>query len=355
MTRSMQTKKKNTELFQYVKPNNNDMFSLMSGADLQDLLYYLDNYYLELRNSLGFSNNITFGLEIECEDTYRSVIEEKLKKASLISTWPVKDEYSFDDNIFLNASLRQGLEISSPILTDTITNWNDLKTVCKIASECAVIGPYSGGPIHVGTQVLGSNTTSWLNFMKIWSVYENVIYRFAFGEFLSARSYMHTYAPPISKGLWQDYQKLKELTTLELPDIIKKIAHDRYQAVNFKNVIDFNSIKDKNTIEFRCPNGTLNPIIWQNNVNLFVHLLLYAKDENFNDDIIDKRKQENGDKYLNLELYGEIYLQQALEFCDMVFTNNFDKVYFLRQYLKSFQADTNLMTRSKEFTRLLKK
>ena len=33
-----------------------------------------------------------------------------------------------------------------------------------------------------------------------------------------------------------------------------------------------------------------------------------------------------------------IYLEQALELCDMIFTNNFDKVYFLRQYLKSFEV-----------------
>ena len=41
----------------------------MKGIDLQELLYRLDNYYLELRDHLGLSNNDTFGLEIECEET----------------------------------------------------------------------------------------------------------------------------------------------------------------------------------------------------------------------------------------------------------------------------------------------
>ena len=41
---------------------------------------------------------------------------------------------------------------------------------------------------------------------------------------------------------------------------------------------------------------------------------------------------------MELKWYDEIYLEQALELCDMLFTNNLDKVYFLKQYLKSFQV-----------------
>lgn len=35
------------------------------------------------------------------------------------------------------------------------------------------------------------------------------------------------------------------------------------------------------------------------------------------------------------KLYGEIFLPEALEFSDMIFDNNLDKVYFLKQYLKN--------------------
>ena len=58
----------NNPLFRYIKPYNNDLFSKMNGRDLQDLLYYVDNYYLELRNRLGFDDYITFGLELEFEN-----------------------------------------------------------------------------------------------------------------------------------------------------------------------------------------------------------------------------------------------------------------------------------------------
>lgn len=67
-------------------------------------------------------------------------------------------------------------------------------------------------------------------------------------------------------------------------------------------------------------------------------MLCYSKSTSFNDDLVQQRHQLNLDRFAKLKLYDEIYLEQALELCDMIFSNNFDKVYFLRQYLKSFQV-----------------
>ena len=127
-----------------------------------------------------------------------------------------------------------------------------------------------------------------------------------------------------------------------ISDILCRLR-ERYQAVNFGNVYvgNYNDFAEDNTIEFRCPNGTLNPVVWQNNVNLFVNLLKYSKDLSFDDDIVQKRHLINLDKFLELKWYNEIYLEQALELCDMIFNNNLDKIYFLKQYLKSFQVSKN--------------
>ncbi len=330
----------NNPLFQYLKPQNNDLFSLMRGYDLQELLYYIENYYLELRNCLGFTKYITFGLELEFENAMKNRIEQRLREVSLYNSWSIKND----------CSLISGAEINSPILIDNKNNWHNLKQVCSIVSQNGIIGTYSGGHVHIGTQVLGNNTESWLRFIKIWSVYENIIYRFSFGEFLTARANILRYAKPMTTYFWDDYQKLKESSYLELWDILERISHSRYQAVNFDNVDNFKEIEDGNTIEFRCPNGTLNPIIWQNNVNTFVNLLLYSTSSRYNDDIVESRRKENNNRFSKLSLYGEIYLQQALEFSDMIFTNNFDKVYFLRQYLKSFEIGTKELVKAKEFT-----
>ena len=54
-------------IFEYLEPFGNDMISSFKGRDLDELLCYLDKYYLEYRDSLGLDSDITFGIEIEIE------------------------------------------------------------------------------------------------------------------------------------------------------------------------------------------------------------------------------------------------------------------------------------------------
>ena len=339
----------NNPLFNYIKPKNNDMFSKMSGIDLQDLIYYLDNYYLELRNRLGFDDSVTFGLELEFENCNQKSIKEELVKL-LNYSWILKDD----------SSLEMGGEINSPILKDRVSAWKNLKKVCSVVNRNAVIGPHCGGHVHIGTQVIGENPKSWINFIKLWSVYENIIYRFSYGNYLSARDSIR-FARPLAEAFWNYYEIFKDVNKINcelILNYLKKISG----AINFGKVENIKKMIQDNTIEFRCPNGTLDPVIWQNNVNLFINILLYSKSSRYNDDIIQKRRNINEDKYFslwynksdkssNLKWYDEIYLQQALELCDMIYTNNYDKVYFLKQYLKSFQVGHQSLVKAKKFTK----
>lgn len=311
----------------------NDKLSKMKGFDLQEFLLFVDDYAFELRERLGFDSSMTFGFELEFEHAIRYEITRKLYDKFQNEEWKLKNDSSLDD----------GAEINSPILKDEPYLWDNLKTVCSIVSEHAMIGKKSGGHIHIGTQALGDQNKSWLNFIKLWSVYENVIYRFVYGEFLTARPQIVKYAEPLSKTFWNDYQTLKGSGLNTTRYIVESITHLRDQAVNFHKV-KFNHYQYEvgNTIEFRCPNGSLNPVIWQNNTNLFLHLLSYCKSDQFNNDIIMKRHRQNQDYDLQLSDYNEIYLDQALELSDLLFSNNLDKVYFLKQYLKSFQVDPSM-------------
>ena len=65
-------------------------------------------------------------------------------------------------------------------------------------------------------------------------------------------------------------------------------------------------------------------------------IMFKIKNNKLSIETCQQRHQLNLDKHVRLKWYDEIYLEQALELCDMIFTNNFNKVYFLRQYLKSF-------------------
>ena len=105
-----------------------------------------------------------------------------------------------------------------------------------------------------------------------------------------------------------------------------------------------------NTIEFRNPNGSLNPVIWQNNINLFTHFLKYATNPKFDYDLIQERMNIQDFSRIVLLTYNEINIRQALELADLIFDNNLDKINFLRQYIKDYEHNDSYV-KSKVFTK----
>lgn len=328
------------QIFHILDPYANTKLSTLHGLDLQQIVFLIDQYYLIYRKKLGFDKKITFGFEIEVEHANWDDIYESICNLEL-NDWDLTGD----------ASLDQGAEIKSPVLHDKKALWDDLNRICEMLSDKARVGKTTGSHIHVGTQILGSNRQNWLNLLKIWSVYENVIYRFLYGEYLTGRPGIKSYAQPVSAKFDVLYQRFVDENKK-----MKKIIHllntniERYSAVNFENVVkkSLNDYKENNTIEFRVANGTINPIIWQNNLNMIINMLLYTKDTKFDLDTIDRRRSEIKEHGFNKYLfYDEVFLDQALEFCDLIFDNNYDKVYFLKQYLKSFEIENKRTNYSK--------
>ena len=329
------------DIFKYLLPNANTILLGLKGIDLQDLLVLLDEVILLLRNELGFEKNITFGTEIEAEyvDDFEKV--QNIIEHSLLNKWHC--EY--------DGSLSEGIEVISPILTDNVKCWKNLKEICTILKSHASIDEYSGAHIHIGSQILGKNPTAVLNFIKIWVAYENILYRFSYGEFLSPRPEIISYAKPLKQEIIKYYPLLNlKYCINDLDNLITYFG--KYYGVNLEKAsfeLNDNEIEEYNTIEFRTPNGTLEPVIWQNNINLFVKLIKYCKSSHYNEDIINKRLYEKLNSRIYFENYNEIYLEQALELCDLIFDNNLDKIYFLRQYLKSLEMPKEEFQKAKKF------
>lgn len=340
----------NKNIFNYLYPTSNDKLTNMNISDLINIRLLLQNYYLEPRKTLGISNNITFGAEIEFEDSNRKVIEEEIVKTFPTGNWKVVDD----------RSLNCGGEINSPVLRDTETSWIDLKTVCNIVDENAVVQQNTSAHVHIGMQILGNNPKYWRNFAKLWMTYEYIITRFLYGEYTSPRDRFAHFAAPIAKDLIEDIEALEKYSkSSTATDILTKLnkTKEKKRSVNFRHIgktMLYNYDKEaiKNTLEFRGANGTFNVIIWQNNINLLVKLLEYAKREDFDDKLIDKRLAEAKEKSIpsNLYKYSQVHINDAFEFADLIFTNNLDKVYFLRQYFKDMTVSAKPLTKSKSFT-----
>lgn len=321
-------KPNNTQIFEYLKPSDNTKLAEFYNDDLEVLLSLINQYYLEFRQSLGFDEKVTYGFELEFENPQLENIKNGLIKNFLDYRWYIKKDKSLD----------AGAEIATPILFDRKKDWDEFCLVCDILKNNSIIKQTCSGHIHIGTQVLGDSNSAWQNFLLLWAVYENIIFRFTAGEYINPRPFVTTYAASVLTNFIDVFFTYNWEKKLNLPNLRRALGYqgysfDHYQAINLSYAANHQfDYEEHNTIEFRTPNGTLEPIIWQNNLNLFLALIRYAKSTKFDEDTILRRYQTIGNN-----MYNRIYLEQAIELADLIFVSNVDKVYFLRQYLKGFQ------------------
>ena len=304
--------------------NVNDKLSKLRGIDLQELLVQIEKFDLEYRDTLSLPNDVTFGTEIEYEKIDYHIVDKFIDEN--YSSW-----YSDTDG-----SLNSGGEISSPILRDNLKSWNQLKSICDfLKNGKANADEMAGGHIHIGANVIGSDVEKWKKFIKVYIAYESILFRFFYGEKVKPREKIKRYAPPIASEL---YKKLKQLNSVSDIDDIKNILYytDRYQAINFNNISFscLDSFEPDSTLEFRAPNGTIEEVIWQNNINAIAKLMLAPSKNMIDIDFVEYKIKEDG--VLPEYRYNIVDLQNALEFVDMIFDNNLDKIYFLKQYIKEF-------------------
>lgn len=301
-----------SKLYDVISPRDNEMISKLSESDILDFLNLINQYKLVLRDNIGVDLTETFGVEIECEYAKWEKISKKV-----LRNWGLYDD----------TSLLCGAELKSPILTDNKKNWLELNKMCSMLSKYSEIGINCGGHVHVGIQALKDSKEALINFIKLWVLYEHVIFRFSYGEFLGPRVKFNSQSKSVY-DLFLEMCSNEDASPLCEKKLVRLLSYNKHQAVNFRHYDTFK------TIEFRCPNGTLNPVIWQNNINLFVKILLYSSSLMYDE---EKIKEKMG-RTISSKTASKIYVDDALEFVDLIFDNNMDKIYFLRQYLKSFEV-----------------
>ena len=322
----------------------NDCFAFLRGIDLQDLLVEVENNLIEYRYNLNLPDEVTFGVEIEYEKVSDVKIHQFIIKNSLIDWFSGYDK-----------SLSSGGEVSSPIMNDKIKYWQELRSICEFLSfNGADTLHNAGGHVHVGAHILGEDVEAWKDFLRLYTAYESVLFRFAYGDKISARKKILKNALPIADFL---YSNMSDIMNIKSVDFLSYLVPNvRYTALNFKNVEFFmlgNKLK-KNTLEFRNPNGTTDAVVWQNNINTFTKMLLSSKNKVMDGDFLNYKLKEEYLLYSqNKYIYDEVNLKNALEFVDLVFDNNLDKMYFLKQYLKGFQDNYGIKTavKAKQFVK----
>ena len=200
-------------------------------------------------------DKMTIGVEIESEG-----LASREEIAGIIGnlSWKLKPDDTLDDGI--EAVPLSGLTPS--------TAGDEIYRACKaLCLSGQTISERCGGHIHIGADYL-TDLQDWKNLRTIWNNTEKILYIISNRKGEIPRKGVLVYARPISGNdeLKQEIINLENESDLEnFIAETKIIQGTRYSGINYVNVGE----EEKNTIEFRLPNGTLDPTTWIENINLF--------------------------------------------------------------------------------------
>lgn len=206
--------------------------------------------------------DLKFGVEIECTGTSSRYVLSYNQKP--LRRYIVKEEGSVTD----------GIEFTSPILQ---YSKEDLKSIYEVCDFIRQNGFYAddecGGHIHYSAKFL-DNYSAWLLLFYLFSKMEKILFFISNKENTFPRYGISQYSIPISKVLKRFLPNFLETNSiLELITAVQKISPKKQKYSLNLNHIGY----EFDTIEFRMPNGSIDPDEIIKNILLFGNLLVLAK------------------------------------------------------------------------------
>lgn len=276
--------------------------------------------------SIGISNLISFGIEIEVLNRNYAFFLNTLKK---LYGWDCKREVSITLNSEMENQVDSGIELSSPILHD------DKESVSQIYAIWNILNSFSsekndkcGGHIHIGIDYFDNANQIW-NVIEIYHHCLDVFNLILNESGTLPRDGISSYAKDGYYELKNNGIKiLKDTTVKEFQEQVWKIRGDSNKAY------DISFPRDKPTIEFRGANepntGKNAPDIWIENVKLIGNLVETGKKLDDKDEKIQNLKA----KLLNEN--------QISKKCDLLLELLFDDSKDREIYLNRFKENHKL-------------
>jgi hypothetical protein len=287
-----------------------------------------------LKSKVDIPDDMTVGIEIESIGSYSKEIQNL--KTLIFTEWEAKKDGSLGNDEGI-----PGVEVTSPILRGDDPEINNKIAYVSnfLTNEGQTTNNSCGGHIHIGADYF-KDYESYQNLVDLWINCEKVLYIISNQVGEVPRENISDYAKPISKpfekvveGGFVDFANIESLRDIEGQ---LNFASKRCYGINFSNLSNY---ADKHTIEFRIPNGTVNPNTWIENINLFGNLLKKCQT------ITEIRKKDKDQltpedktqlKVYNALVFGDLTMDDRAELLiDFVLPESQQKTFHDRYFVNS--------------------
>ena len=319
-------------------PNLEKSISRLPFKKAQEFLEFIKTKRMDfVRENVGLDERITYGIELEMagflpedfrELQKRNEIFNELRKRREIKSslrgWKIDEEGTVDNG--------NGLEYITPTMRDKKSDWDELEDACKLVNSLGVRTTDDCGlHIHIGADILGTDEKAWKNLFELWREIEPFAYKMCNKSGEKNRAGILNHAGPTASII--DDMFKKDLVKINSSEDVKKVA-DEYtrRYIKFKTFsgrtksMNLQCIAEgkQNTIEFRIPNGELDPVEIQRNVLFFGKIVEVSKklaeDKEYKKDIFESLKKEKNPN------------RKVLYILDLLFDDIDSKAVFLDRY-----------------------
>ena len=183
--------------------------------------------------------------------------------------------FTHDSTIMQN---QKGVEVISPISLLNPIFLNELEIVCQFLKKYeGYIDECCSAHIHFDFRIFHKHLDALKKFILIMAYYEPELNRFFAGEQEEIRLMGERgFAQSINKILSILDSRNCIFEKNDFEEFIEEIKElNRFYALNFSNAKLIN-ILSRNTVELRSPNGSLNPVILENNIYTFLKIVEYS-------------------------------------------------------------------------------
>ena len=197
-----------------------------------------------------------------------------------------------------------------------------------------------GAHVHIGAEYLKSKE-AYANLLEIWGNTERIMYIITNEPGSIPRGGTSQHAEPISYKIAQAIEE----GSIELNDeqdlqtfisSLQKMQNNKERSLNLLNINN-----QKNTIEFRVANGTINPDVWIENIKLFGRLVQRAEELAEIEQKSNINEEERQQLELKERLKEDIPEKEKLEIVlDILFEEEEKEVYRER-----YKENSNILKR----------